>query len=79
MDNVVVELLICSRWYYEERKKRKNVTGTVIWVGYDLVDVTVVYGFNSLFFFLYWEIVKMQVVLFPHYLPTCSDEGNKGY
>ena len=34
--------------YCKERKKRgKKVTGTVVWVGgYDLVDVTIVYGSN---------------------------------
>ena len=52
-DNVLVELLICSRWYCEERKKNeKSYWDSSIGGGYDLVDVTVVYGSNSLFLFV---------------------------
>ena len=52
-NNVLVTL--CSHGYCKERKKRgKKVTGTVVWVGgYNLVDVTIVYGSNSFFVCVY--------------------------
>ena len=31
------------------------------------------------FFILLLLLLPLQVVLFQHYLPTCSNEGKKGY